>query len=64
MKQQEVLIDTYIATFYKMKVMIAAKQTETKPYKKLIKEIEDLWELLDNKSIEAVRKVLTGRPGS
>jgi len=63
MKQQEV-IDTYTATFYKMKVLIAAKQTETKAYKKLVKEIESLWELLDNKSIEAVRKVLTGRPGS
>lgn len=63
MKQKE-LVESYTATFYKIKELVASKETNTKKYKNLVKEIEALWELLDNKSINEVRKILTGRPGT
>lgn len=63
MKQKE-LVESYTATFFKIKELVISKQTETKKYKNLVKEIEGLWELLDNKSINEVRKILTGRPGT
>ena len=62
MKQSE-LIEEYIKIFYMIKELFQTKVFDIKKHNKLEKQLNLLWPQLDNKSIDAVRKILTGRPG-
>jgi len=62
MKQADLIVE-YTTTFYKMKELCQARVIDSKKFKKYDKELDQIWPLLDEVSIELVRKKLTGRPG-